>query len=69
MKLSKDQNLFAQMGILYPFGFTICWSLLSYFKEPEEFVWTDVLIMFGVSLVISAVISLLYILGSHIPKK
>ncbi len=69
MKLSKDQKLFARMGITYPVGFTICWALFAYLKEPAEFSWSDVLIMFVISLVVSAVITLLYILGSHIPKK
>ena len=69
MKLSKDQKLFARMAIIYPVGYTICWALFAYLKEPAEFVWSDVLIMFGISLVVSAAISLLYILGSHIPKE
>ena len=68
MKLSNDQKKFLKFIPVYAVGYTVLSPLLRWLFS-KSIQWQDFLNAAIVAVCVSVVVGLLFVVGSHIPKK
>ena len=69
MKLSKDQKKFLKFLPVYAIGYTVFSPLFQWLFRKTAIQWQDFLNAAIVAVCVSVLVGLLFVVGSHVPKK